>query len=193
MTDAPPPPRAVLDSDVIFSRVLYDLLGRLATELRMLTLIWSDELIAEAERTLIDRKPLPEPIARRWVGYLRDAFPNERVEINSVPSSVDLAALTADPDDQHVCALAVTGSADLLLTFDQGFLPGPLREHGVEVADADTFLVDALNREPRAVVRVLHTQAAAWGGGRPVAELLDAIERARAPRFAAKVRALLSS
>lgn len=192
MTDAPPP-RAVLDSDVIFSRVLYDLVGRLATELRMLTLIWSDELIAEAKRTLIDRKPLPEAVAQRWVGYLRDAFPNERVEINDIPGSVDLAALTDDPDDQDVCALAVAGGADLLLTFDQGFRVSPLREHGVEVADPDTFLVNALTREPQAVVRVLHAQAAAWGGGRPVAELLDAIERARAPRFAAKVRALLSS
>jgi hypothetical protein len=49
------PPRAVLDADVIFSRVLYELLGRLALQQRLLTLIWSDELLAEAKRVLMAR------------------------------------------------------------------------------------------------------------------------------------------
>jgi len=47
------PPRAVLDSDVVFSRVLHDLLGRHATGPRLLTLIWSDELLAEARSALV--------------------------------------------------------------------------------------------------------------------------------------------
>jgi hypothetical protein len=43
------PPRAVLDSDVIFSRVLYELFGRAAATAGLLTLLWSDELLAEAK------------------------------------------------------------------------------------------------------------------------------------------------
>jgi hypothetical protein len=41
-------PRAVLDTDVIYSRVLHELIGRLAYQERLLTLIWSDELLNEA-------------------------------------------------------------------------------------------------------------------------------------------------
>lgn len=186
------PPRAILDSDVIFSRVLHELLGRIASEIRLLTLIWSDELLAEAERTLIHRKPMPAPAAHRWAGYLREAFPDERVELIDLPASVDLTMLTDDPNDQHVCALAVTGGAQLLLTFDQGFRTERLRQHGVEVMDPDTFLVAALAEEPSGVVGVLRAQAAVWGGGRPLTDLLDAIERARAPIFAARVRAGLT-
>jgi hypothetical protein len=56
------PRRTVLDADGIFSRVLHGLFGLLATDLRMFTLVWSDELLAEAEGVLIDRKPIP-PVA----------------------------------------------------------------------------------------------------------------------------------
>lgn len=68
-------PRAVLDSDVIFSRVLHELFGRLATGPRLLTLIWSDELLAEAQSALVRRKPTTEQAADRWVGFLANAFP----------------------------------------------------------------------------------------------------------------------
>jgi len=57
------PPRAVLDSDVIFSRVLYELFGRAAATAGVLTLLWSDELLAEAKRALIERKPLTAAVA----------------------------------------------------------------------------------------------------------------------------------
>lgn len=61
--------------DVIFSRVLYELFGRLALQQRLLTLIWSEDLLAEAERVLKERKPLPTAVAAQWVAYLREAFP----------------------------------------------------------------------------------------------------------------------
>lgn len=69
------PARAVLDSDIIFSRVLHELMGRIATRLRLFDVFWSDELIAETERSLINYKRLSEEVARRWVDYLRLSFP----------------------------------------------------------------------------------------------------------------------
>lgn len=72
--------RAVLDADVIFSRVLHELFGRLAHERRLYDLIWSDELIDEAVRALVERKPTEESVARRWVERLTDAFPDGRVD-----------------------------------------------------------------------------------------------------------------
>ena len=83
-------------------------------------------LLAEAKRALIERKPLTAAVADRWVGYLRQSFPDGRVEIIARPPGVDLSAMTADPDDEHVCALAVAGRADLLIAFDRGYLSEPL-------------------------------------------------------------------
>lgn len=101
---------AVLDTDVIFSRVLHELFGRLSGELRLLDIIWSDELLSEAERVLRERKPLPPEAAARWVGYLRDAFPDGRVEVDLVQEVLaPLESATSDPDDLHVCALAIAG------------------------------------------------------------------------------------
>jgi predicted nucleic acid-binding protein len=183
------PPRAVLDSDVIFSRVLYELLGRLALRRRALTLIWSDELLAEAERVLAARKPLPPAVAARWVGYLREAFPHERVDLGSLGADVNLGSLTGDPDDEHVCALAVAGDAELLLTFDHGYRRAELQARGVAVLDPDTYLTDLLTKEPEAVLVSVRSTARAWGGGRPVGELVDALARAGAVQFAAHLRA----
>lgn len=186
-----PPPRAVLDTDVIFSRVLHELLGRVATELRLLTLIWSDELLAEAERVLLERKDLPAAAARRWIGYLRDAFPDERIHVADLPAGIDLTRLTADRGDQHICALAIAGRADLLLTFDRGYLREALGEHGVRVLDPDKYLCAAFDQESSALTRILRAQASVWGGGRPIEDLLNAIERAGAPKLADQAREAL--
>lgn len=51
-------PRAVLDADLIFSRVLHELMGRLATGARLFDLVWSDELLDEAKSSLMKRKGL---------------------------------------------------------------------------------------------------------------------------------------
>lgn len=65
LSDSGTPPRAVLDCDVIFSRVLHDLFGRLATAPRLFPLIWSDELLAEARSALMRRKPMSAEVADR--------------------------------------------------------------------------------------------------------------------------------
>jgi predicted nucleic acid-binding protein len=183
------PPRAVLDTDVIFSRVLYEPLGRLALQQRLLTLIWSDELLAEAERVLTARKPLPAAVAAQWVGYLREAFPEERVDLGAAGAGVDLGSLTSDQDDEHVCALALTGDAELLLTFDHGYERDELEALGVMVLDPDTYLTGLLAEEPDAVLASVAATARAWGGGRTTDELTDALARVRAERFAERLQA----
>jgi predicted nucleic acid-binding protein len=190
LSDAAGPPRAVLDSDVIYSRVL-QLIGRLAHQERLLTLIWSEELRSEARCTLISRKQVSEAAAERWVGYLREAFPDQCIDISRMSPEIDLAMLTSDPDDQHVCALVIAGDADLLLSDDRGYLRDGLAEHHVEVITPDAYLCMALHDDPEAVIGALQSQAAAWGGGRLIAELLDAIERAGASTFASEARGSL--
>jgi len=182
----------VLDADIIFSRVLHDLFGRLALSLELFDLLWSDELLAEVRRKLIEEKALHAEVAERWVGYLAESFPAGRVEIADAPAGLNFAELTADPDDHHVCALAVAGNADYLITRDQGYLPDGLRGHGVEVVAPDDLLCRALDDQPQAVLDVLELQAGKWGGGRPVAVLLEAFERAGAAEFAGRARTELA-
>jgi predicted nucleic acid-binding protein len=183
------PPLAVLDTDVIFSRVLYELLGRLALQQRLLTLVWSDELLGEAERVLTARKALPVAVAARWVSYLREAFPQKRVDPDALEADVDLGSLTSDPDDEHGCALALAGGAELLLTFDHGYQRAALEAFGITVLDPDTYLTGLLAEEPDAVLTSVSSTARAWGGGRPVGELVDALARAGAEQFAEHLRA----
>ena len=184
-------PRAVLDADVIFSRVLHELMGRLAAGARLFDLVWSEELLGEAESSLIERKGLASEVAETWVGHLRREFPGGCVNITAVPEGLDLASMTRDPGDVHVCALAIAGSADLLFTFDRGYLKEPLRRHGVEVPDLDQFLVEGCEEQPQVFTRIVEAQAEVWSGGRPLEELVAAFERANVPSFAAALRPLL--
>ncbi len=185
------PPRAVLDADIIFSRVLHELMGRVAGRLRLLDLVWSQELLDEAKRSLVEKKQLPESVAARWVDYLPQSFPAGGTSIDSavVPAEVD--ALTVDPGDRHVCALAVVSGARYLFTHDRGYLKEGLRRHGVEVIAPDAFLTDAFDTDPNGFLALLELQSGGWAGGRPMEELLAALERAGVERFVGRAREAL--
>lgn len=179
-------PRAVLDADIIFSRVLHELMGRIAAELRLLDLFWSEQLLAEAQRSLVEKKQLSAESARRWVDYLRLGFPAGRIDLN--PHIPDVPGLTRDPADAHVCALVVAARADYLFTHDRGYLRDGLSRHGVQVLAPDGFLTGALDFDTRGVLEILELQASTWAGGHAIGELLDALERAGAAIFASKAR-----
>lgn len=185
-------PRAVLDADILYSRVLHELFGRLAAELRLLDVFWSERLLAETQRSLIENKRLPVDAAGRWVDYVRQSFPAGVIDIEQVQLP-DLASLTRDPGDHHVCALALTAKADYLFTHDRGYLRDALIRYGVQVTAPDAFLAAAFDADPRGLLERLELQASTWAGGRPIEELIDAIDRAGTPTFAAKVRAHLQA
>lgn len=184
------PPRAVLDADIIYSRVLHELMGRVADDLRLLDLAWSEDLLAEASRSLAEKKGLAVEVAARWVDYLPRSFPGGKTDVTRA-ADVDIDALTDDPDDRHICALAIASRATYLFTHDRGYLREHLRGHGVEVIAPDPFLVTAFDADSEGFVEIVELQAAGWAGGRPVSELLAAFERAGAEAFAGKVRAAL--
>ncbi|HET8863342.1 MAG TPA: hypothetical protein VFM94_08845, partial [Solirubrobacterales bacterium] len=89
-------------------------MGRVAQRLGLLDLVWSEELLAEARRSLIEKKGLSEDAAARWVGYLSQNFPDGKTDLTGAAASVDLSVLTDDPDDHHVCRLAITSGAAYL-------------------------------------------------------------------------------
>jgi predicted nucleic acid-binding protein len=184
-------PRAVLDTDIIYSRVLHDLMGRVARRLRLLDLFWSEELLAEARTSLELKKRLPPDSARRWVDYLPRNFPGGRIDLGESPVAPDLASLTTDPADIHVCALAIAANADYLFTHDRGYLRDGLERYRVRVITPDEFLAPAFDADPRGMLAVMERLAISWAGGRPIQDLLATIERAGAPLLAGRVRAYI--
>jgi predicted nucleic acid-binding protein len=190
---SPRRPRAVLDVDIIYSRVLHELLGRLAGRLRLLDLFWSEQLLAEASNTLVEKKGLTEDAAQRWVDYLRQSFPAGETSIELVLASTDFSSLSTDPKDHHVCALAIAADADYLCSHDRGYLQEGLQRYGIEVAGPDSFLCTALENDPQAILEILELMANGWAGGRTIEELLDAIARAGAATFAAEAQQALRS
>ena len=182
-------PRAVLDADIVFSRVMHELMGRVAKGLELLDLVWSEELLAETRRSLVEKKGLSEDAAARWVSYLPQNFPDGETDLTSATASVDLSALTDDPDDHHVCRLAIASDAAYLFTHDRGYLRSALQGHGVEVTAPDSFLTAAFDDSSEGFLDLLEQQAADWAGGLPIGELLAAIERAGAAGFVGRARA----
>ncbi len=134
---------------------------------------------------------MSEDVARRWVGYLTTAFPNGRSDLSALSLDTKMSTFTADPDDEHVCALAIAGEAQVIFTFDQGYDRDALRSVGVEVMNPDEWLAELANEEPLLFRDVILRQAMAWGGGRTVGELLSALDRARVSEFVAVMRAIL--
>jgi predicted nucleic acid-binding protein len=191
VSHAEPPPRAVIDADIIYSRVLHDLMGRAARRLELLELVWSRELLAEAEQALTQRKGLAADAAQRWVDYLPKNFADGETNIEETLRTAELHALTTDPDDRHVCALAIASGANYLFTHDRGYLTDGLAKHGVEVTRPDPFLAAAFESQPQAMLDLLQLQASLWAGGKPIAELLDALERAGAVTVAEMARSSL--
>jgi predicted nucleic acid-binding protein len=186
-------PRAVLDSDILFSRVLHELMGRVAKRLELLDLVWSEELLTEASQSLVKKKGLSKEAARRWVSYLPESFPDGQVDLAGAAADIELGQLTKDPGDYHVCRLVLESEAAYLFTHDRGYLRDALHAHGVEVTSPDPFLVAAFEENSDGFIDLLEQQAANWAGGRSVDELLTAIERAGAANFAGKARVYQSA
>lgn len=125
----------ILDACVLAPHPLYDTLLRLA-EADLFRPLWSDQILAEVERTQTTKLGQPPPKARRRIQQMRRAFPDALVE-----NFEDLIpAMTNDRKDRHVLAAAVRSGASLIVTAnlkdfprdslrpydDRGRPPGPI-------------------------------------------------------------------
>lgn len=86
---------------IIYSRVLHELMGRVARRLRLLDLCWSEELLAEAAHSLVGKKGLSIDVAQRWVDRLPQNFPTGRTEIDDVRAWWARMAIRGDRRDHR--------------------------------------------------------------------------------------------
>jgi predicted nucleic acid-binding protein len=105
----------VIDACALYPYSLRDTLLRLA-EAEFFDLYWSDEILAETRRCLVDIHSAPDDQADKIIGAMKGAFdgaivPAERIE-QLIP------AMTSDEKDRHVLAAAQAIGAEQIVTFN---------------------------------------------------------------------------
>lgn len=184
------PPRAVLDADIIYLRVLHELMGRVADDLRLLDLAWSEDLLAETRRSLAEKKtsrrrlrragstiyrgtsPMAGLTSLGWGMWMSRPSPMIPTIIMYVRSRSLRAPATSSPTTAATCVR-------------------PSEATELRSPAPDPFLAAAFGADPEGFLELIELQAGGWAEGRPISELLVAIERAGAESFAGKVRTAL--
>jgi predicted nucleic acid-binding protein len=130
--------KVLLDTCVLYPTVMRALLLHVARA-GLFTPLWSDRILEEWARAAKKLGPVGEAQAQTEITLVKVAWPKACV----APSDGLQARLwLPDPNDIHVLAAAVAGSADVLLTMNAKDFPRHiLAEEGVSRADPDAFLL----------------------------------------------------
>jgi len=175
---------AVLDTNALYPFSLRDTLLRLA-ELELYTPLWSEHILEEMRRNLVERQITDEQ-AERILRAMRGAF--VEAEVDSAEIDRLEPAMTNHPKDRHALGAAVAAGSELIVTFNLHDYPAEACEPlGVEAIHPDDFLIDLHDLSPDGVRAALEQQAADLHPPWPLDQLLGALEVADAPRFVAAV------
>lgn len=177
--------KAVLDACVLFPTVLREILAGAAAA-GLYRPLWSERILEEWARATRKLGPEAEVIARGEIVALKVAFP--RAMVAPAPG-IEARLWLPDPDDLHVLAVAVAGSADLIVTLNaQDFPRHALAEEGLDRIDPDQLLLQFHDSAPevvRGVVDAVHATAERLAGqSLPLRGLL---KRARLNRLAKRL------
>lgn len=176
---------AFLDTCVLYSSTLRDTVLRIA-ETGAFSPLWSADVLAEL-RVVLEREAGLEPAKTvRVTDLMQVAFP--AAEVTDYQALI--GAMICHPKDRHVLAGAVSGGAQVLVTFNLKDFPSPsVAVHDVAVVTPDEFLLDQLDLYPARVGRALVGQLIA--ASRPpltMGQLLGRLARAGVPGFADEAR-----
>jgi hypothetical protein len=158
----------------------------------LFTWVWTDELVEEWERVIVENEKRTPESARSVTAAVRDHFGAGRIDPADYRDRIT-DDLSPDPDDRAHVAACLGGRADVLLTRNITDFPADLlADAGVSVMTADDYLLRLLRRHPKAATDSF--VATAHARTRPPmtpGELADRIEHAGAAQFAKRVRSRL--
>jgi predicted nucleic acid-binding protein len=180
--------KVFIDTSELFPFTIMDVLLTLAENL-VFTWVWTDELLDEWERVIVETKHRTPESANSVTTAVRAHFASGF--INAQAYADDLAdELSPDPADRAHVAACLGHRATVLLTQNVKHFSAPaLAENNVRVLTADAYLVELLRRRPGAVIEsVRATAAARKNPPTSAAQLINRIENAGALRFAAALR-----
>lgn len=187
---------ALLDTNVLVPNFLRDVLLEVA-ERGVYRVLWSDEILAELEETLLDlfakdgrdHGESRAAVQRLW-SQLATAFP-EALVMGWEP--LEAAYDLPDPDDRHVIAAAVVGRADVIVTDNMRDFPADKLPAGLDVQSADEFLLYAIDLAPGVVLAAITEVAGRTGRTGPrlnEVDVIGAIQRSGASQSAEQLRHL---
>jgi predicted nucleic acid-binding protein len=173
----------VLNANVLIPLSIRDTLLRAANE-GLIQIYWSEEILDEVQRNLIQALQLSEEKASRLITAMKKAFPEAMV------SGHDwlIPAMRNDVKDRHVLAVAVHVGAQTIVTNN---LRDFRKEHlppRIQAQDPDTFLQHLFDQNRLIMMEVLCAQAEALR--RPpltLTQLLDGLAKS-VPGFVEEVR-----
>ena len=148
-------PTAFLDASVLYPAPLRDLLMELAVA-DLYRAKWSDAVHEEwMNAVLRTRRDLTRSRLERtrdlMNAHARDAL------VTDFENLIGLLDLP-DPDDRHVLAGAIRGSADIIVTCNlKDFPPDRLGDWGIEAQHPDAFLTRRLRLSPLAFLQAVKT------------------------------------
>lgn len=182
--------KVVLDANVLYPFSLRDTLLRLA-ERELYVLSWSERILDEVGRNLIEDGRTDEATAARLQAAMRSAFPEALIDARAIAATEPV--MTNDPGDRHVLATAVVAGAEGIVTFNARHFPAAaLAQFGKQQIDPDDFLCTLLDIDGPSVADTIVEQAADLR--RPplsAAQLLDLLQLGRVGRFAGRMRETL--
>lgn len=134
----------VLDACVLVPYNLSSLLLTLA-EAELFQPRWSEPILQETERALVEKLGRPAEMVARRLDAMREAFPEASVHgFESLESG-----LTCDPKDRHVLAAAIASGATAIVTANlKDFPEASCAPHDVVVLHPEHFLLDLLASSP---------------------------------------------
>jgi len=158
---------AVLDACVLVPMPLCDTLLRCAEDPALFRALWSEQILEEVKRTLLQKFGYTAAQVEYRLRMMREAFPEACV---SVPPAL-LGAVPEIPDeaDKHVVAAAIHEGAQVIVTSNVKHFPQEmLTPHHILVQSPDDFLIHQYHLNPDVVAEKIDTQASAIGQQRSV-------------------------
>jgi predicted nucleic acid-binding protein len=173
--------RLLLDACVLYPTVMRSvLLG--AAKHGMFVPLWSDRILEEWARAARKIGPTGEAQARAEIALIGVDWPSASI---SNFEGLESRLWLPDPDDIHVLAAAVKGSADMIITQNaKDFPKQTLADEGLKRLDADGYLLQLFNENPdeiRAVSEAVNLEANRLSG--KTWELRALMKKARLPRL----------
>jgi predicted nucleic acid-binding protein len=179
--------RAVLDACVLYPPVLRALLLG-ADRAGLYHAFWSARIVEEWLRATQKLGPQAQAGAQLDAALIAAAHP--RASLSAAPH-IEARLYLPDQNDRHVLAVAIAGSADVIITLNASDFPrGVLLGEGVDRRDPDGFLWELHSHHPQImgqVVADVHSKARAMAGAEVSLKAL--LKRAGCPRLAKAVAA----
>lgn len=175
------PFKVLLDANVLYPFTLRDTLLR-AADAGLFQLYWSDEILDEALRNLVEDEIVTAEQSARLRKAMTTAFPEALVtDYESL-----VAGMKNDQKDRHVAAAAVKAGAQVIVTIniaDFRELPA-----GIEAQHPDEFLCNLFDLDPDLLTDIVRKQASDLRRPpRTLDDIVRALEK-MVPDFAESVR-----